>query len=135
MGQLLLGRGLEGRQLNTLRVEQAEGVPHHPTLACCVHALQNHQDATSRVGIDASSGEEPLLQGRQLLAHLRSCVLGRLLVTGGLGGGTGVDRREIDRGLRAAQHIAQHAIVINVMSHASMVITPDAACTSVVERA
>ena len=98
----LLGGGrLEGGDPDTLRVDEADGVPQHAALAGGVHALQDEQHARMPVGL--ALGVEPLLQLGERLAHRGQRRLAVHLVARRSRGSARVDGGQVDRPLREAE--------------------------------
>ena len=105
--KLLVGRSLEAVVVNPLRVNQSEDVADHSTLTSGVEPLENDEHASSLVRVTATAGEQRLLQLRELLGHRLELLEGPFLVPRCLRSRAGINLADVNRGLRAAQHIGQ----------------------------
>jgi hypothetical protein len=98
VGLLDLGRGLEGLDLDPLRVHHPDGVTDHAPLSGGVHPLEDEQHLLGLRVLDSASGVEPLLQVAQFGGQGLGQGLGVLLaVARKAGGGSRVQRREVNR--------------------------------------
>src|SRR5699024_3972481 len=92
--QLLRGRLLEGGDAHPLRVDLADHMAHDAALAGGVHALQHQQHAAPVT--TTTSGEEPLLQLRQLLAAALQGLLSSLLPAPETRSGRRIEIRQLE---------------------------------------
>ena len=102
MGQLLLGRSLEGGDLHALGVDHADGVLEGAALAGGVHPLEHEEHRPLAVVL---AGEQSLLQVEELLPDRPEVALARLLVTRVARSGVRLDGAEVDRASPQTQQV------------------------------
>lgn len=73
VSQLVISGGFEAGDLDTLRVDQPDGVAEHASFAAGVHPLENEQDPSG--GVNGALCPEFFLKVRELVTHLEQGLL------------------------------------------------------------
>jgi hypothetical protein len=95
--RLLVGRLLERRDPESLRVDQPHRVSQGPALARGVHALEHQEGRPAVPDVGDTLREQPLLQVREVVAQREQGLLALLLATHEARGAPAVDGVEVDR--------------------------------------